>query len=43
MEPVTMMAVGYPDSPGDLPEVLRKRELRPRIRKEIEEFVCELK
>ncbi len=42
-EPVTMMAVGYPGNPDDLPETLRERELQPRTRKGVEEFVYELK
>jgi nitroreductase len=34
-EPVAMIAVGYPGDPAVLPERLRERELRPRIRRPI--------
>ena len=38
-DPVTMIAIGYPGDPGSLPEDLRKREIEPRHRKPIREFV----
>jgi nitroreductase len=38
-EPVAMIAVGYPGDPATLPDYLRERELRPRERNPIEEFV----
>ena len=38
-EPVTAIAVGYPGDPGSLPEKLRERELAPRTRKPLSEFV----
>lgn len=41
VEPVTMMVLGYPDSPDKLPDDLRDRELAPRTRKPVEEFVVE--
>jgi nitroreductase len=34
-EPVSMIAVGYPDDPASLPDGLHERELRPRSRKPI--------
>ena len=37
-EPVAMIAVGYPGDPAVLPERLRGRELRPRIRRPIGEW-----
>ncbi len=37
-EPVAMIAVGYPGDPAVLPERLRERELRPRIRRPIQEW-----
>jgi len=37
-EPVAMIAVGYPGDPAILPERLRERELRPRIRRPIGEW-----
>lgn len=43
VEPVTMMVVGYPDNADKLPEPLRERELQPRTRQGVEEFVYELK
>jgi nitroreductase len=39
--PLTMMAVGYPGSPETLPDDLRERELAPRSRKVLTEFVFE--
>src|SRR6266852_2351430 len=38
-EPVAAMAIGYPGDPQSLPEKLRDRELAPRTRKPLGEFV----
>jgi nitroreductase len=38
-EPVTGIALGYPGTPEQLPDKLRQRELAPRTRKAIGEFV----
>jgi nitroreductase len=38
-EPVAAMAIGYPGDPTSLPEKLRERELAPRTRKPLSEFV----
>jgi nitroreductase len=38
-EPVAVMAVGYPGDPQALPDRLRDRELAPRARKPLNEFV----
>ena len=38
-EPVAMIAVGYPGDPASLPDYLRERELKPRERKAVTEFV----
>jgi nitroreductase len=38
-EPVAAIAVGYPGDPAALSDSLRQRELAPRARKAIEEFV----
>jgi hypothetical protein len=38
-DPVAMIAVGYPGDPSVLPGYLRERELKPRDRKTISEFV----
>jgi nitroreductase len=38
-EPVAAMAIGYPGHPDSLPEKLRDRELAPRMRKPLEQFV----
>ena len=38
-EPVAAMAIGYPGDPASLPEKLRDRELAPRTRKPLGEFV----
>jgi nitroreductase len=38
-EPVAAMAIGYPGNPESLPEKLRERELAPRTRKPLREFV----
>ena len=38
-EPVAAMAIGYPGDPDSLPGKLRDRELAPRTRKPLSEFV----
>ena len=38
-EPVAAMAMGYPGNPDSLPQKLRERELAPRTRKPLKEFV----
>ena len=38
-DPVTMIAIGYPGHPDSLPEELRAKDLAPRQRKPIREFV----
>jgi nitroreductase len=38
-EPVAGMAIGYPGNPDTLPQKLRERELAPRTRKPLKEFV----
>ncbi len=38
-EPVAMIAVGYIDDPETLPDDLREREVQPRIRRTLDEFV----
>jgi nitroreductase len=38
-DPLAMMAIGYPGDPGSLPEDLRAKELAPRQRKPVSEFV----
>lgn len=38
-EPVTAIALGYPGAPEQLPDKLRQRELAPRTRKPIGDFV----
>lgn len=38
-EPVAAIAVGYPGDPAVLPDDLRQRELAPRVRKPLAEFV----
>jgi nitroreductase len=38
-EPVAAMAIGYPGNPESLPDKLRDRELAPRTRKPLGEFV----
>ena len=40
-EPVAVTAIGYPGSPEDLPDKLRQKELAPRQRKALAEFVFE--
>lgn len=41
VEPVAAMALGYPGDPEDAPEDRRERELSPRRRKPLAEFVFE--
>lgn len=38
-EPVTGFALGYPGTPEQLPDKLRQREIAPRARKSISEFI----
>jgi nitroreductase len=38
-EPVAMIAIGYPGSPESLPESLRAKEISPRSRKPLGEFL----
>ena len=38
-DPLAMMAIGYPGDPESLPEELRAKDLAPRQRKPIREFV----
>ena len=38
-EAVAAMAIGYPGDPASLPDKLRERELAPRMRKPLAEFV----
>ncbi len=38
-EPATAIALGYPGDPQSLPDGLRERELAPRVRKPLQEFV----
>jgi len=38
-DPVAMIALGYPGHPDDLPEELRQKDLTPRQRKPISDFV----
>ncbi|MGQ0812599.1 MAG: nitroreductase family protein [Nitrospiraceae bacterium] len=38
-DPVAMIALGYPGDPATLPDYLRERELKPRDRRTISEFV----
>ena len=38
-DPVTMIAIGYPGHPDSLPEDLRAKDLAPRQRRPISEFV----
>lgn len=42
-EPVTVIAVGFPGDANQLPENLKKNEMKPRTRKEQSEFVFRLK
>ena len=39
LQPVTMIALGHPGNPDDLPEESRQRELAPRSRKSLDEIV----
>ncbi|HEY7156001.1 MAG TPA: nitroreductase family protein [Gemmataceae bacterium] len=39
VQPLTGLAIGYPADPGALPEKLRERDLAPRRRKPLAEFV----
>lgn len=39
--PLVMIALGYPGTPDQLPDPLRERELAPRTRKPLNEFVFE--
>jgi nitroreductase len=38
-EPLAAIAIGYPGNPDSLPPKLKDRELAPRTRKPIREFV----
>lgn len=38
-EPIAAMAIGYPGDPNSLPDKLRERELAPRTRKPVRDFV----
>lgn len=38
-DPVAMMALGYPGEPSALPEALQEREVAPRTRKELADFI----
>ncbi len=38
-EPLTAIAIGYLGDPQSLPEGLRDREIAPRVRKPLQEFV----
>ena len=40
-EPVAVAAIGYPGSPAELPEKFRQKELAPRQRKPLADFVYE--
>ena len=40
-EPITMMALGYPGDPDTLADGFREREITPRIRRSLSEFVFE--
>ena len=40
-EPVAVTAIGYPGNPADLPDKLRQKELAPRQRKPLADFVFE--
>jgi nitroreductase len=39
IQPMTGLAIGYPADPGTLPEKYRERDLAPRTRKPLAEFV----
>jgi hypothetical protein len=38
-DPVAMMAIGYPGNPHSLPDDLRAKDLAPRHRRPLREFV----
>jgi nitroreductase len=38
-DPVAMMAIGYPGDPNSLPEGVRQKDLAPRQRKPLREFL----
>jgi len=38
-QPVAAMAIGYPGDPNSLPDKLKERELAPRVRKPLADFV----
>jgi nitroreductase len=38
-DPVAMIAIGYPGDPATLPDYLREREVKPRERNSVSEFV----
>ena len=38
-DPMTAIAIGYPGTPDELPELLKQEELEPRERKRVREFV----
>jgi len=38
-EPIAAIAIGYPGDPNSLPDKLRERELAPRTRKPVKDFV----
>jgi nitroreductase len=40
-EPVAVFTLGYPGDPASLPDALRDKELAPRTRKPLAEFVFE--
>ena len=42
-DPVAMIAVGYPGNPAVLPDHLREREMKPRERQPISDFVFSIK
>ena len=40
-DPVAVFTLGYPGDPAALPDALREREMAPRVRKPLSEFVFE--
>ena len=42
-DPVAMIALGYPGDPAVLPDYLREREMKPRERQPISDFVFSIK
>ena len=42
-DPVAMIALGYPGDPAVLPDYLREREIKPRERQPIGDFVFSMK